>query len=96
MLGMFLSSSSNSSPSRRLLPSFCFPESSRTLRSLCRLCMKIAPNIIRIRAMRPVVVPAMIAVRRETRSFEFDWANVVGRSEVDCKSLIGKKKKKCS
>jgi len=55
--------------------------------------MKIAPNINRMRAMRPVVVPAIIAVRRETR-FEFDWelTNVVGRSEVDCKSLIVKKK----
>jgi len=40
----------------------------------------MAPNITRRRAMRPVVVPAIIAVRRETKSFEFVWelTSVVG------------------
>jgi hypothetical protein len=82
LVGIFLSSSSNSSPSRRLLPSLLFPEDSRVFRSLCRLYKKTAPSAIRTRAMKPVVAPAIAAVRRETVSDDGEVTSVVGRDEV--------------
>ena len=80
----FLSSSSNSSPSSRPLPSLFFPEDSRVFRSLCRLYKKTTANTTRTRATKPVVVPAIIAVRRETVSPELDGElmSEVGRDEV--------------
>lgn len=78
----FLSSSSNSSPSRRPLPSLFFPVDSRVFRSLCRLYQKTIPNAIRKRATKPVVAPAMAAVRRETTSADGELLSVVGETEV--------------
>ena len=78
----FLSSSSNSSPSRRPLPSLFFPVNSRVFRSLCRLYQKTVPSAIRKRATKPVVAPAIAAVRRETRSDDGELMSVVGRTEV--------------
>lgn len=78
----FLTSSSNSSPSRRALPSLFCPEDCRAFRSLCRLYKKTAPNAIRIRAMEPVVAPAIAAIRREVALADGELTSVVGRDEV--------------
>ena len=86
----FLSSSSNSSPSRRPLPSLFFPVDSKTFRSLCRLDQKTTPNAIRKRATKPVVAPAIAAVRRETTSADGELLSVVGRTEVTYKISIVK------
>jgi hypothetical protein len=41
--------------------------------------------------MKPVVAPAIAAVRRETTSADEELSSVVGRNEVTCKTLIVKK-----
>ena len=87
----FLSSSSNSSPSRSPLPSFFFPVDSITFRSLCRLYQKTTPRTIRKRATKPVTAPAIAAVRRETTSADGELISVVGRTEVTYKNINCKK-----
>ena len=89
----FLTSSSNSSPSRRALPSLFCPENSRAFRSLCRLYKKTTPNAIRIRAMEPVIAPAIAAIRREVALAEGGLTSVAGRDEdiVICKTSPVKK-----